>query len=171
MNLLTTKNCYKTFRKKPKKLQNLINDALTILVEFGLSFDDKSPRLKEKTALAFLSLGCMTVNSKWNKLQDIENHTQTSREIITYQNKKFNENRSSGSYDDVRREDLKELVLANIVLNTKPKSAKNDPTRSYGLSSEYVAVAKEFGNIKWTKTSIYAIIGVLFINVGFNMCL
>ena len=43
------------------------------------------------------------------------------------------------------------MVLANIVLNTKPKSAKNDPTRSYGLSSEYVAVAKEFGNIKWTK--------------------
>lgn len=146
---LNSENSYKTFKEKSESLQEIINEALIILEQFGISIKDKSPRLKEKIALSFLSLGEMNEKSKWEELKDISESQKTSREIITYENGVFGEDRSSGSYDDVRREDLKEMVLANIILNTKPNSAKNDPTRKYGISEEYALIARSFGNEDW----------------------
>jgi len=148
-NYLSTEKCYKTFLEKSEDLQEKINEALFILEQFGISIKDKSPRLKEKIALGFLSLGDMNEDNEWNELKDITETQRTSRDIIKHQNDEYGENRSSGSYDDVRREDIKELVLANIVLNTKPKSAKNDPTRKYGISKEYAGVARTFGTNEW----------------------
>ena len=146
---LNSENSYKTFRTKSKLLQKKINETLFILEQFGLSIKDKSPRLKEKIALSFLALGEMSEKSKWKELKDISKSQKTSREIIKYENEKFNEDRSSGSYDDVRREDLKEMVLANIILNSKPNSAKNDPTRKYGISEEYASIVRKVGSTDW----------------------
>jgi hypothetical protein len=148
---LNSEKSYKTFLTKSKLLQEKINETLSILEQFGLSIQDKTPRLKEKIAIAFLALGEMSEKSKWKELKSISKSQKTSREIIIYENEKFNEDRSSGSYDDVRREDLKEMVLANIVLNSKPNSAKNDPTRKYGISEEYASVIRKFGSNDWGK--------------------
>jgi len=147
---LDEKNCYKTFRSKSKKNQDLINETLFILDKFGIPIAEKSPRLKEKMALAFLSLADMNTTKKWNACKDIDSLQRTTREIITHQNATYQEDRSSGSYDDVRREELKDLVLAEIVLNTKPNAAKNDPTRKYGIAPEYVDIARSYGTEKWS---------------------
>jgi hypothetical protein len=150
-NYLSSENSYKTFRKKSIDLQKQINEALFILEQFGISIVDKSPRLKEKIALAFLTLGGIEENMNWKDFRDISQVQKTSREIITFENSEFSEDRSSGSYDDVRREDLKEMVLANIILNTKPNSAKNDPTRKYGVSEEYAGIVRKYGSRYWRK--------------------
>lgn len=149
MCYLTAENCYKTFSGKSEKLQEKINETLFILEQFGISINDKTPRLKEKIALAFLSLGEVNENSNWNDFKNISQIQKTSREIISFENSEYGEDRSSGSYDDVRRDDLKEMVLANIILNTKPDSAKNDPTRSYGISEEYAEIVQSFGSEDW----------------------
>ena len=146
---LDKKNCYKTFRTKSQKYQDLINETLEILHCLGMPVEQKTPRLKEKIALAFLSLADMNATKKWSDCKDIDSIQRTSREIISHQNKTYSEKRSSGSYDDVRREDLKDLTLSGIVLNTKPDSAKNDPTRKYGISKEYSNVIRKHKTPKW----------------------
>ena len=138
-----------TFLKKTKETQQLILDSITALEDFGIPMKEKSGRLQEKIALAFLSLSDMKKGKKWSQAKDINDIQRTTREIISHQNETYGEDRSSGSYDDVRREDMKEIVLGEIVLRTKPDAATNDPTRKYGLSAEYVEVMKSFGTSKW----------------------
>jgi type II restriction enzyme len=139
----------KTFRKKKKPVQDLINDALYMLDKFGIPMKDKSPRLKEKTALAFLSLLNMTPRKRWMQVKDISTVQRKTRDIIGYQNNEYGETRSPGSYDDVRREELVDLVLAGIVLNSKTDASRNDPTRGYGISEEYARVVRSFGTKQW----------------------
>lgn len=139
----------KTFRKKKKGVQDLIIQSLIMLESFGIPMEKKSTRLQEKIALAFLSLGDMKAGKTWNKVRDINNIQRSTREIINHQNKTYGEKRSSGSYDDVRREDMIEMTLADIILRSKPQAATNDPTRKYGLSPEYAKVIRTFGTSKW----------------------
>ena len=75
----------------------------------------------------------------------------TTRQIIEYINKHFEENISSGSYDDIRRKDLKLPVTAGIVLRSAnvPDAATNNPTRAYALNPEYSAVVASFGTQNW----------------------
>ena len=91
---LNEKNCYKTFRSKSKKYQELINETLEILHYLGIPVEKKTPRLKEKIALAFLSLADMNATKKWSDCKDIDSIQRTSREIISHQNKTYGEKRS-----------------------------------------------------------------------------
>jgi hypothetical protein len=147
---LNEKNTTKTFKEKSKNLQKLINQSLSILHAFGIPLDSYSNRLKEKMALNFLALADMKYNTKWKDAKDITSIQLKSRDILDYVNSNFNENRSSGSYDDVRRKELKPLVLAGIVLKSKPESATNDSTRGYGISKDYANIMKKFGTKSWT---------------------
>ena len=72
-----------------------------------------------------------------------------SRDIINYWNEHFNENVSLGSYDDIRRKDLLLLVMSNIVIGTKPESARNDPSRGYALNPEFACLIREYGSGEW----------------------
>jgi type II restriction enzyme len=56
-----------------------------------------------------------------------------------------------GSYDDIRRKDLKLPVVAGIIIASanKPNAARNDPTRGYSLSPEYVEIIGRFGQSDW----------------------
>ncbi len=58
---------------------------------------------------------------------------------------------SSGSYDDIRRKDLKLLVLGNIAINSSSIESKatNDSTRAYSLSDEFAALLREYGKPTW----------------------
>ena len=58
---------------------------------------------------------------------------------------------ASGSYDDIRRKDLKLLVLAGFVLNRaeNPNAATNDPTRGYALAPDFAALSRTYGTSEW----------------------
>lgn len=57
-----------------------------------------------------------------------------TRDIINFLNMHFEENISSGSYDDIRRKDLKLLVVGGVVKRTNENLARNDSTRGYALN-------------------------------------
>lgn len=141
-----------TFKEKPIEIQELINTALYILDCFGIPLE-ATPRRLEKIAIAFLA------SSNIKKIADIKNakdlnsgYSLKTREIITFVNKHFNETISLGSYDDIRRKDLKLLTIAEVVLQSSPNSATNDSTRGYSLNPTYGELVRSFGSPNWEKT-------------------
>jgi hypothetical protein len=66
----------------------------------------------------------------WSKARLRERKdTLKSRDIIACLNQHFQEKISMGSYDDIRRKDLKLPVVAGIIIASanKPNAARNDP--------------------------------------------
>jgi len=126
----------KSIDRKSGKIQNLINEALEILSLVGIPLNDKTERAKERMAMCFLAVANISTNWQQAKL----NANLKSRDIIKFINENFEENISSGSYDDIRRKDLKLLVLANLVTNSgiSKGSATNDPTRGYALQEDFM---------------------------------
>lgn len=141
------------YLKKSKKspvVKKLINEALDILHEAGIPFSGKRERGLESMALAFLAVA--GVKKSWREAQgQNENRHIKTRDIIKFINEHFEENISSGSYDDVRRKHLKLLVLADLVLNSanNPNAAPNDPTRGYTLDCEFKTLVTYYGTDDW----------------------
>jgi len=139
----------KTYRDKPKDIQELINTALYILDCFGIPMDGSVRRL-ERMAIAFLACGNIKSIRDINNANNLnDGHTLKTRDIIKFVNTYFLENISSGSYDDIRRKDLKLLTTAEIVLQSNPNSATNDSTRGYSLNPMHTELLKTFGNKDW----------------------
>ena len=136
-------------KAKTKDQQKLINDALFIIQSFGIPTNDMTERQRTKMAMSFLALANVRVGKKWSYAKSVEENHLRTREIISYVNKHFGESISAGSYDDVRRKDLKQLLLAGIVKHSKPDAAQNDPARGYGISAEYCDVMREYGMPSW----------------------
>lgn len=141
---------YLTQTKKAKSVTQIIDEAIDILVSVGIPVNDKTERSLERMAMAFLAVAGVT--TKWIEAQDTR--FLKTRDIITFNNTHFEENISSGSYDDIRRKDLKLLVLAGLVLNSadKPNAATNDPTRGYNLEANFTNLVKTYGTEKWNET-------------------
>jgi len=133
---------------KAKAVQKIINEALDILESVGIPMI-KTERGLEKMAVCLLAVA--NVTKDWSKAK--ENANLKSREIITFINKNFEENISSGSYDDIRRKDLKLLVLADIVVNSgvNKGSATNDPTRGYALHPDFKHLIVTYKKTNWSK--------------------
>lgn len=139
----------KTFAEKPTPVQELINMTLFILECFGIPIDN-TPRRLERMALAFLACGDLNKTSDFSKVKDLNSgYALKTREIISYVNTHFNENISSGSYDDIRRKDLKLLTIAEVVLQSSPNSATNDSTRGYSISPAYAGLVRNYGTPDW----------------------
>lgn len=143
-------NTCKTFAAKKPETQELINHALFILENFGIPLNG-TPRRLERMAIVFLAVADVKKAGDFKKTKDLErsNYALTTREIIEYVNRNFQENMSSGSYDDVRRKDLKLLVTAHIVLQSSPDSATNDSTRGYGLNPQYSKLLEGYPHENW----------------------
>lgn len=147
---LTDKNCKKTFGNKSLKLKRLINEALNIISAMGIPIEDKAARSMEKMAVAFIAVAQVNKKTGWSNAKDRNDGISLkSRDIIDYMNNKLEENMSSGSYDDIRRKDLKLMVLDGLVSRSLPDSKRNDPTRGYCLSPEHADVIRAFGTDNW----------------------
>ena len=134
---------------KTEAIQQIINEALDILESVGIPMD-KTERSLERMAVCFLAVAGVT--KKWSEAK--ENTNLKSRSIITFVNEHFEENISSGSYDDIRRKDLKLLVLADIIENSgvSKGSATNDPTRGYALHKDFKNLIVTYKTTNWEST-------------------
>lgn len=123
---------------------------LDILGEVGIPLDF-TPRRLERMAMACLAVGHIKSNFQETKSAD-DDCFLTTREIISFENKNYSEDISSGSYDDIRRKDLLYLVQAGIVLNssTFDSQATNNPTRGYTLNPLFAKLLKNYGTPHWT---------------------
>lgn len=141
----------KSFSKKAPKIQELINTTLYILDTFGIPLNT-TPRRLERMALAFLASGDIKKMADFKNAKDLNNgYALKTRDIIAYVNEQFGESISSGSYDDIRRKDLKLLTIAEVVLQSSPNSATNDSTRGYSINPTYAELVRKFGSQDWGK--------------------
>lgn len=143
-------NDYLKISQKSEDTKKLINEALDILINVGIPFSGKRERGLESMALAFLAVA--GVKKSWKEAQGQNEHRHIkTRDIIKFINQHFEENISSGSYDDIRRKHLKLLVLDDLVLNSanNPSAAQNDPTRGYTLSGEFKLLVNHYGTVDW----------------------
>ncbi len=139
----------KTFSSKSKPVQKLINQTLFLLETFGIPVDS-TPRRLERMAIAFLACADIKIISDFKTAKDAnDKYALKTRDIIIYVNENFQENISSGSYDDIRRKDLKLLTVAGIIIQSSPNAATNDSTRGYSLNPSYSKFVRNFGNKGW----------------------
>lgn len=142
----------KSFKEKTAEVQELINSTLFILDCFGIPLDT-SPRRLERMAIAFLACGDIKVIEDLKIAKDWNSgYSLKTRDIINFANEHFDEKISSGSYDDIRRKDLKLLTLSEVVLRSSPNSATNDSTRGYSLNPTYAELIRDFGSDNWWHT-------------------
>ncbi len=135
---------------KSESVQKIINEALDILESVGIPMNTKSERGLERMAICFLAVADVTKD--WSKAKEKTN--LKSRDIINFVNKNFEEKISSGSYDDIRRKDLKLLVLADIIVNSgvAKGSDTNDPTRGYALHPDFRELILVYNTKNWNKS-------------------
>jgi DNA-cytosine methyltransferase len=137
---------------KSKKLRKLINEALFLLSKLGVPLEGLTPRRLERMAMAFLAVADVRRSTDWPTAKGHDGkRALKSRDIIEYINEHFQENISRGSYDDIRREDLKLPVAAGLVIKSagKPDAARNDPTRAYALDNDCAAILRAYGTENW----------------------
>lgn len=139
----------KTFKQKTKAVQKLINVTLHILDSFGIPTDG-SPRRIERMAISFLACADVKTLGDIGKAKDLDKgYGLKTRDVIIFVNKHFKESISSGSYDDIRRKDLKLLTVAGVVVQSSPESATNDSTRGYSISPFYAQLLQSYGSSSW----------------------
>lgn len=135
--------------KKAPKVKQLINEAIDILQQVGIPLKGKSERGLECMAMAFLAVA--GVVNKWKSASGAAKERRLkTREIISFINENYEENISSGSYDDIRRKHLKLPVVAGLIINSGDKGrATNDPTRGYSLEEGFEKLIVSYGSRSW----------------------
>ena len=157
-------NRSKTYSEKTEKVQELINSALYILDCFGVLLEN-SPRRLERMAIAFLACGDIKeMDDVKNAKDKNDGYFLKTRDIINFVNVHFDEKISSGSYDDVRRKDLKLLTNSGVVLQSNPDSATNDSTRGYALNPMYAELIRSFGSVDWSNKVTESLEGIEVLN-------
>ncbi|MDR0390889.1 MAG: hypothetical protein LBH59_03205 [Planctomycetaceae bacterium] len=138
---------YITKSNKSKSVQKLINEALEILDVVGIPLQGKTERAMERIAISFLAVAGVT--SDWTQAKN--NTNLKTRDIINFVNEYFEETISSSSYDNIRRKDLKLLVVSNLVINngTSRRAATNDPTRGYALHPQFRDLVVTYSTPNW----------------------
>ena len=132
----------------PTKVKNLVFNILDVFQLIGIPVDNTDSKL-ERMAKACLAVG--KIKKDFSEACSFEDGFTRTRDIITFENKNFGEDISPGSYDDIRRQDLKLLVEAGIVVNSSSteEQATNNPSRGYGLSTSFANLLHSFGSSRW----------------------
>ena len=138
------------FRSKDEEVQRLIIEAIDVLSILGIPFNGLTWRRIERIAMAFLATGQINTANGWENIKDLNDGVNMkTRDIIRYNNEFFEENISSGSYDDIRRKDLVLLVTGEVVLRTNENLARNDSTRGYAINPAITANLRGVGKEGW----------------------
>lgn len=138
---------------KSEPVQKLYSDMLDILKAVGIPVDKlASDRRRERMAGACLTAGQIVESFKEAK-SVMDGSYLTTRRIIDFENEHYGENISSGSYDDIRRKDLKPLLDEGFVINSSEldQAATNNPNRGYTLSAPFANLLKAYGTSKWVE--------------------
>lgn len=139
-----------TFQKKSATIQRLINEALIILDGLGVPLTALTARRRERIALVFLAVCDISNVAQWSQVKSqSDGRSLRSRDIIRYVNEFLGETISSGSYDDIRRKDLRLLVDTDVVVGTNPTAARNDSTRGYAVNDDFATVIRAFQTSEW----------------------
>lgn len=107
----------------PTKVKNLVFNILDVFQLIGIPVDNTDRKL-ERMAKACLAVG--KIKKDFSEACSFEDGFTRTRDIITFENKNFGEDISPGSYDDIRRQDLKLLVEAGIVVNSSSTEETSD---------------------------------------------
>jgi DNA (cytosine-5)-methyltransferase 1 len=137
---------------KPPQMKKVINEAIFLLSALGVPLDGLTERRLERMGMAFLAVVDVSQSAGWSLAkQSGDGWAPQTRQIIEYINSHFGEAMSSGSYDDIRRKDLRLVTTAGIVERSanNPDAATNNPTRGYALSPRYAYVVRSFGRDGW----------------------
>ena len=137
------------FQGKNESVRRLIISALEVIEAFGIPIDE-SPRRAERMAMAFLACANVTELNHFSAvLLRTEDFSLKTREIIAFWNEHFEENVSRGSYDDIRRKDLKMMVMGGVISKSRPDSATNDSRRGYVIDSDHARCLSHYGTNQW----------------------
>ena len=140
----------KSFRAKNEEVQRLIFEAIDVLTILGIPFHNTTWRRIERIAMVFLATGQVNTAGGWKNIKDLNDGIRMrSRDILAYINEHFQEGISPGSYDDIRRKDLQDLVLGEVVLRTNENLARNDSTRAYAINPAITASLRSVGEAGW----------------------
>lgn len=134
----------------PSRVAKNINIILDILHLVGVPFEGLTQLRKQRMAEACLAIG--QIKTDFSEAKSVRDGIfLRTREILKFENDYYGESISPGSYDDIRRKDLKLLVLANIAINSSSIEAKatNDSSRGYCLSNEFADLIKKYGTLEW----------------------
>lgn len=153
-------------REKSPELSGRIKEALEILKAVGVPLGARrlaTARRQERLALALMAAADIKPKTPW---RDAKIHDEpgsfalTTRETIRVWNEHFEENISSGSYDDVRHQEFAILVEAGLVLKSasNPSASTNDPTRRYGVNPDSRDVLRLYGGEGW-QDAVSAFVG------------
>ena len=136
----------------PNRIGTMVMNILDILKSVGVPFDKETDLRKQRMAQACMAIG--GIKKSFKEVKSVKDGTfLRTRDIIKFENEHYGENISSSSYDDIRRKDLKLLVLSNIAINTVAIGkviAKHLIKRlllfimlEYGIEFEKVLIAKK----------------------------
>ena len=135
----------------------MYEDMLDILSAVGIPVSElSSDRRREKMAGACLAVG--QIVSSFRDTKSVMNGSfLKTRDIIEFENEHYGENIASGSYDDIRRKDLKLPQDAGLVINSSmlDQSATNNPKRGYALDAQFANLLKAYGTRKWEEKLAY----------------
>ena len=142
----------KGFSEKSPEVQTLIREALHIVESLGIPIDDLTDIRKEKIAMALLAVGDVKTSKEWAKIKDANKpYAVTTKQMIDFYNQHLEDSTSKGSYDYVLRHGLKRLLIAGIVVQSKPDSNLSDSTRGYRISVEYSKIIRTYHQKDWAQ--------------------
>ena len=138
-----------------------VSEAKEILKNLGFDVDKivdfQSEKRKNRILKIFCSVASIKEKDKWSNSKSyiFNKFSIRSREIIAFLNKNYNESIADGSYDDIRRKNLKYLEEAKIIDNSAniENSATNNPMRGYSLTEEVVKIVRLYPSKEWKKKS------------------
>ncbi len=140
----------KTTGEKTTTVKQAIFAMLDVLDAVDVPMASLTDRRKELIAEACLALG--DIHSTLQACQPNRGRYLKTRDIISYENLHFQEHRSPGTYDDVRRKELPLLLSIGVVESSSSTIAQstNNPSRGYALSEHFAKLLTCYQSANWT---------------------
>lgn len=123
---------------------------LEVLEAVGIPLEDKSNKMKVRIAEAVLAVAGIK-KSFAEAVSSEDNYFPTTRQITDYENKYFEDDYKSSSYDNIRRYHLVMLTAAGYVVSSSQfdKQSPNNPTRGYAASPAFAQLLRSYGTAEW----------------------